>query len=322
MPKVIVMGSAGMTVTIPQHEPPPPGGYRTIDALELHAGGRAVNTAIMVERLGVATSFTGVLGDDFVGHQIREKLLSEGIDVTRLQLLPERSSPVRLVQTDANGDKRFLYHPGTNVDYHLPKGIERVPCSVVHMSAPELLLGIWPKKVVDLVRRFKVARRTVTLDTFATGHGRQDVVRNIHEHGHVLELIDVVFTTVEEAKLISGRAERESMVNYFHERGVKVVTVRLNSKGALVSSKGGLQEVSVANAEVADTEGVSEGFAAGYLVGHVRGLEPLECTRLGCTVSGLCARAKGALAGTANRAVLEKVIAGIELRRGRTPVKS
>ncbi len=312
MSKIVVVGSAGMQITVPPHEPPSPGGCRTIGAIDFQVGGSAVTIAITLERLGVATAFTGVLGDDSTGHQVREKLLSESVDVTRLHLLPERTSPTKLIQTDADGEVSCLYHPGTNDGFVIPKGLDRVPCSVVHFCTPELLSGIWPRAIVEILRKLKVARRTVSLDTYASGHSRDDRARNVHEHQYLLEQVDIVFTTVEDAKQISGRAERESMINYFHERGVKIVAVKLDAEAALVSSKGGVQEVHVANPHEVDTSGSSESFTAGYLVGHVRSFDPLRCTRLGCTISGLCARAKGELAGTANRALLEQVTADFE----------
>lgn len=308
MSKIIVMGHAGVSITIPPHEPPDPGDYQTIDAVDVLAGGNAVTTAITLERLGVAAAFVGVLGDDVVGNQIRSKLDAEGVDVSRFQLLPDHTSPTTVIQADASGQWSFLYHPGTAVECFAPKDLERISCSVVHLSAPSLLSGIWPRGVFDIVHKLKAMRRTISLDTCVSGHGRHDADRVVKEHRHLLELIDIVFTTPEDAKLISGRAERESMVNYFHEHGVKVVVVKTGAEDALVSWQGGLQEVLVANPEVVDTSGSSESCTAGYLAGHVRSLDPLQCTRLGLTISGLCARHEGELAGTANRAIVEKVM--------------
>jgi 2-dehydro-3-deoxygluconokinase len=308
MSKIIVMGHTGVSITIPPHDEPDAGDYQTIDAVELVAGGSAATTAITLERLGVAVSFVGVLGDDPVGNQIRAKLDAEGVDVSRFQLLADHTSPTTVIQVDGHGRRSFLYHPGTAVERLAPRDLERISCSVVHLSAPELLSGIWPQEVLETVRKLKVARRTVSIDTCVARHGHHDVGRVVKEHRHVLELIDIVFTTPEDGKLISGRAERESMVNYFHEQGVKVVVVKINAEDALVSWQGGLHEVRVANPDVVDPSGSSESCTAGYLAGHVRSLDPLQCTRLGLTISGLCARHEGELAGTANRALVEKVL--------------
>ncbi len=309
MSKIIVMGHAGVSIVIPEHETPDTGDYRTISAVNVSTGGRAVTTAITLERLGVATAFVGVLGDDLIGNEIRAKLVADGVDVSRLHLLPDYTSPTTVLQADATGQRSSLYHPGTAIECSAFKDLERVSCAVVHFSAPELLAGLWPQGILDTVRRLKTARRTVSIDTCVSGHSHHDTARVVKEHRYLLEHIDIVFTTGEDAKLITGRAERESMVNYFHEHGVKVIVVKINAEDALVSWQGGLQEVTVANPEVVDTSGSSESCTAGYLAGHVRSLDPLQCTRLGLMISGLCARHKGELAGTANRKIVDKVMA-------------
>ena len=306
MSKIVVIGQAGVSIIIPNHEAPDTGDYRTISAVNVSTGGRAVTTAITLERLGVATAFVGVLGDDLIGTEIRAKLDDNGVDVSRLHLLPDHTSPTTVFQAQ----RRSLYHPGTAIECSAFKDLERVSCAVVHFSAPELLAGLWPQGILDTVRRLKTARRTVSIDTCVSGHSHHDTAQVVKEHRYLLELVDIVFTTEEDAKLITGRAERESMVNYFHERSVKVVVVKINAEDALVSWKGGLQEVAVANPEVVDTSGSSESCTAGYLAGHVRSLNPLQCTRLGLTISGLCARHKGELAGTANPKLVDTVLDG------------
>ena len=311
MSKIVVIGHAGMKLSIPPYEPPDPGNYSTIGPVGFVAGGSAVTTAITLERLGVATVFVGTLGEDVIGHRIREKLGAEGVDVSRLHLCDDHTSPTLVVQSTSEGEPRFLYHPGSALEDRSYKDIERISCSVVHLAAPELLHGLWPNGILDMVRRLKTARRTVSLDTCVAAHGCHDHAKVVKEHRYLLELVDIVFTTAEDARLISGRVERESMVNYFHHRNVKVVVIKFNPEQALVSWQGGLQEASVANPEIVDTFGASESCTAGYLAGYLRSLDPLHCTRLGLTISGLCTRHKGDLTGTANRQLVEKVMEGV-----------
>ena len=78
MSKIVVIGQAGVSILIPNHEAPDTGDYRTISAVNVSTGGRAVTTAITLERLGVATAFVGVLGDDLIGTEIRAKLDDNG----------------------------------------------------------------------------------------------------------------------------------------------------------------------------------------------------------------------------------------------------
>lgn len=56
-------------------------------------GGPAATAAVALARLGVATFFVGVVGDDETGAFIRAGLEAEGVDVTELAVAPGRRSP-------------------------------------------------------------------------------------------------------------------------------------------------------------------------------------------------------------------------------------
>ena len=313
MAKLIVIGHGCGEVNLPPHEPPPPGEVVTVPGLELAIGGSGVVTAITTARLGISTAFSGVLGDDVLGVLIRDTMSAEGVDVTRLHLLQGRSSPTTLVYNRGNGHRpSFVQHPGTNADYKLPSTVLRAPCKVFHLAAPEFLTGIWPHTAIDIVRKLKVAGRTVSLDTFAMGNGRAEIERNVKEHRHLLDLVDIVFPNEEEARLISGRSEWESMVRYFHERGVQIVAIKRGDKGAVVSWGGRIEEVQVSRVEAVDTRGAGDNFAAGFLAGYLRGLDPLKCTRLACALGMRCVRHQGALTGTRDRKRMQKALTALE----------
>ena len=308
MPELVVVGNCGVDILVPPHEPPPPGGCTIVDDLRMYSGGSAVNTAIVATRLGVSTAFVGVLGDDFLGQQIRTALTSAGVDTKRLKMIAGRPSPMTIVQTDQSGVERVLQHPGTNADFVMPETAYRVPCDVFHLAAPERLVGIWPHKIVDVVRKLKAGRRTVSIDMFAEASGAGGIKTNVREHRHLLELVDIAFMDENEARLISGRAEQSSVVNYFHERGVKIVVIKRGEKGAFVSWRGGTKALGAPRARVVDTTGAGDSFVAGFLAGHIRGLNPEESTALGCTLGALCVREHGPLAGTADKALLARAL--------------
>lgn len=309
MAKLIVIGNAGGEIYVPPYKAPPSGGSVTVPAMKMEVGGSAVNTAINVARLGISTALAGVLGDDAIGYQIRTRLQSAGVDALRLVLLEGRTSPITLVKTDATGARTYVHAPGSNADFALREVIYRIPCRICHLAAPECLTGAWPGKVVDIARRLRASGKTLTLDAFATGSGRDDTIRTLKEHKHLLELVDVVFANEQEAMLISGRAEQKSICNYFHKLGVKVVVIKRGAKGAIVSWSGGIKAVGAAKTAVVDTIGAGDAFAAGYLGGHLRGLDPLSSTAMACTVAGICVRSPGALTGTANKALLRRALA-------------
>ncbi len=312
MAKLLVIGNVGGEIYVPNHAPPPPGGCVTVPSMKMDVGGSAVNTAINVVRLGVSTAVAGVVGDDAIGYQIRTKLQSAGVDATRLHLLEGRTSPMTLVQTDDGGASTYVYSPGTNAQFTVPEVIYRTSCQICHLASPERLVGAWPSRIVDIARRLRASGKKLTLDAFATGKGKDDTIRELKSHQHLLELVEVVLANEREAMLISGRSEQESICNYFHKLGAKVVVIKRGEKGALVSWSGGIKAVAAAKTTVVDTIGAGDAFAAGFLGGLLRGLDPLSATAMACTVAGLCVRGSGALAGTANKPLLQKALASFE----------
>ena len=47
-------------------------------------GGNAVNVAIYLKRLGEEASYTGVVGDDHYGEQMKKALAAKGVDISHL----------------------------------------------------------------------------------------------------------------------------------------------------------------------------------------------------------------------------------------------
>ncbi|MBN1443463.1 MAG: carbohydrate kinase family protein [Planctomycetes bacterium] len=313
MARLIVAGYCSVEINVPPHDPPPPGGIRTSEAMSVDIGGSAVNTAIIAARLGVSTSLAGMLGDDVFGQMIKERLIQERVDVARLRLVPDVSSPTALVYHHATGQRSTLAHPGTNSEFKLPEQALTAPCMAFHLAAPERLEAVWPARITEIARQLKVARRTVSLDTcvmLRRGMRAKDLVR---EYRPVLELADIVFVNVEEAMLISGRKEWQSVARYFLERGVQIAVIKRGEKGAVVCWKGGVKKVTTSSVPKIDTYGAGDNFAAAFLAGYVRDLDPVKCTRLACAVATLSVTRRGPLLGSSNRDRVKKTLAEFEL---------
>ena len=310
MARLIVLGNACASVRLPAREVPPAGAVRSAAALDFGVGGSAVNTAVHAARLGIQTSVIGDLGDDLFGRVIRQRLQDENADVSRLRLLAGRSSPAAVIFDHGRGREGMLRHAGTAADFHIPEIALRIPCGMFHLAEPELLEGVWPGRLTDFVRRLRAAGRKVSFDAYAVAAGRPEALEVAREHRHVLGHLEVFFGSEEEAKLISDRAEIQSVANYFHELGTKVVAIKRGAQGAIVSWKGGLQEVPAVRVKVVDAAGAGDAFVAGFLAAYLRGLDPPKCARVGCTLGTLTVRYPGELTATADNARLQKVLPG------------
>src|SRR6478609_2174827 len=72
-------------------------------------GGDTLNTAVYLARLGVAVDYVTALGDDPWSDEMAAFWAAEGVGIGRVARLPGRMPGLYIIQTDARGERRFLY---------------------------------------------------------------------------------------------------------------------------------------------------------------------------------------------------------------------
>ncbi len=308
MAKLFVAGHSSAEISVPQHPPVPPGATVAIPAMRVDVGGSAVNAAIVAARLGTSTAFVGCLGDDLVGQYVKTKLQAESVEVTRLKLISGSTSPMTLIQHDARGRPSFLLHEGTNREYDFAEVVYRSPCNLFHFSAPELLCGVWPRRLIDIIRKLRSHRKRISLDLFAAATTRQQIGRVVKEHAHVLELVEIVLVTEQRARMVSGISEAKSMIDYFHKQGVSTLVIKRGAKGAIVSHGGEIKSIAAPQVDVVDDHGAGDCFTGAFLAAVSQGLDPVRSAMLASEVAGLSLRAAGPLRGTDDQRRLRKAL--------------
>jgi len=81
-------------------------------------GGAPANVATVLARLGVDVRLVGGVGNDRFGLDLRTALADEGIDVTHLVGLPNRTG-LAFVRRDKNGEPSFLFYRHDTADVSL-----------------------------------------------------------------------------------------------------------------------------------------------------------------------------------------------------------
>lgn len=307
MPDLIIIGNCCADIYIPAHQAPPPGGIERIPQLRVEIGGNGANTAVTAARLGASTALAGVLGDDLFGRHLRQALESEGIDLSLLKSREGTGAPVTLVLNDADGERSFVHHGGSNDAWEIPPAAIETPCRVFHMAAPEILGSFWGAPCLDTAHSLKKAGVQLSLDFFVPPDGLQKVECR-DTHGPLLEIADMVFPNELEARAITGQDTVEDMLASLHDSGVSLAVIKRGGEGAVVSWDGNREDIPAAEVSAIDTCGAGDNFAGAFLAGWLKELDPVECARLGCEMGTLCVQQKGAVTASSNAAKLEDLI--------------
>jgi fructokinase len=93
-------------------------GATALDSAESFAarsGGAPANASVAAARLGLASAFCGVVGDDPFGSRLQSELAAEGVDTSRLRQSGEASTTIAFAWKDPGGDGHFWLLRGADV---------------------------------------------------------------------------------------------------------------------------------------------------------------------------------------------------------------
>ena len=84
-------------------------------SIRISPGGKALNQAVALARLGAHVTAVGVIGADSLGRDVLATLRHEGVNVSKLQIRDHATTPVCVCLVGDDGATSFLYHLGEEV---------------------------------------------------------------------------------------------------------------------------------------------------------------------------------------------------------------
>ena len=276
------------------------GRLRDCERFEVHSGGAPANVAVGLARLGLATAFVGVVGEDEFGRLLERKLKAEGIDA-RLRYTAEAGTGLWFVALDARGDRTFFAPTGKDSADKLidDSDFARVPdARIFHCGSSAHVRPGAGDVLRRAVRAAKERGMTVSFDPNVRAHLWRDLADLTALCRDVFPFCDIVKLSEDElAPCLGGPTAPAQALDALHALGVKLACVTLGARGAMARRGDERVQVPAPQVEVVDTTGAGDGFVAGLLSRDplTTSLEP--ALAFACAVgSAVCTRL-GAVAG-------------------------
>ena len=244
---------------------------------QMASGGSAANTMSGLAQLGIEAGFLSKVGEDEIGRFF-EKQMTES-HVKPLMLKSETPSGRVQALVTADGERTFATCLGAAAEM----------CA--NDIKPELFQG-WD---IFYVEGYLVANPTMLKKAIETAKAQGMTIAidlasyNVVEESHdfLLDLVnnyvDIVFANEKEAFAFTGM-EPEAAVNYIAER-CDIAVVKVGAKGALVQRGKEIFTIPPMEANVIDTTGAGDMWAAGFLAGLVKGKDLQTCGLMGAIVA-------------------------------------
>ncbi|MDI7276144.1 MAG: sugar kinase [Anaerolineae bacterium] len=293
-------------VALPVSGLPPKGTLATVERMELHTGGCAVNTGISLARLGLRTAVMGKVGQDGFGDYVIGVLKGHGIDVRGVVRDSHHNTSGTMVMVDRDGERTFIHYVGANgavreedVDYDLVRRAR-----ILHIAGHNLMPGFDGEVAGRVLQRARAAGVLTSLDTAWDFSGRW-----LQLIAPCLGHLDLFVPSIEEARQIAGREEPADVAAFFLDRGIRTVALKMGSQGCYVRTREEEVRLPAYPVNAIDATGAGDAFAGGFLAGVALGWDLARTARLANAVGALCVTAVGATAGVRS---LEETIAFME----------
>jgi ribokinase len=254
-------------------------------------GGSAANTAVGLARLGCKVGFIGKVANDREGKLQIDCFRTEGVDTNGIIQAEKGKSGSVLGFVDKKGARALYINSGVN-DTIEPRELKWDYVSqtkFLHLSSfvGEKSFRTQKKLLGNLPSEIKISFDPSSVYAQKGFAAIEPIIRNSY----------VLMPNAVELELLTGEADYRKGADLMIGMGVKIVAVKLGSKGCYVTDGHEKLTIEPFKVKVVDTTGAGDAFCAGFLYGLINDKSLSECGRLGNFVASRSIMAMGARAG-------------------------
>ena len=255
--------------------------YQSMGPATIISGGSAANTMVGVASLGGSASFIGKVREDVLGQAFTHDIRSIGVQFETKPASTGLATARSFILVTPDGERTMNTFLGAcrelGPDDIDPETVEAAEITYLegYLWDPEDAKAAF-RKAVSIAHR---AGRKVALtlsDSFCVDRYR-DEFRALITDG----MIDILLANEHELKSLYTTSDFDSAVKALRDEAPLAVVTR-SAEGSIVIDKEGVVAVPAQSIDrLVDTTGAGDLFAAGFLLGHVRGFSHEEAARLG-----------------------------------------
>jgi sulfofructose kinase len=257
------------------------GGGEKIRSVDYAAigGGMAANASVAAARLGAIVSFWGRGGDDAAGHEMRDALARDGVDVASFRLFAGGRSSVSGVLVDASGERQIVNFRGS-----FPVEADWLPLDGVAGVSAVLADPRWPEGAVALFAKARAAGAPTILDAD---------MADAEVFERLLPLTDHAIFSEPALSAFLGSA-RDEALETIARFGCRIAAVTRGRAGASWLEGGRLHQRAAYAIDAVDTTGAGDVFHGAYAFAMGGGLGVADAMSFASAAAALkCARANG-----------------------------
>jgi sugar/nucleoside kinase (ribokinase family) len=241
------------------------------------AGDSAANTMSGLARLGAKAGFLTMMGNDETGQFFTNEMTRTGVEMLALKSNTPTGRVIAMVTPD--GERTFATCLGASIELSpddiKPELFDNWDIFYIEgylVANPDML-----RKAISTAKD-KGLKIAIDLASYNVVEESRDFLLEL-----VNNYVDIVFANEQEALALTGM-EPEKALHYIAER-CEIAVVKIGAKGAYIQRGNEIVTIPPLKADVVDTTGAGDMWAAGFLAGLVKGENLQKCGMMGAIVA-------------------------------------
>ncbi len=241
------------------------------------AGDSAANTMSGLARLGAKSGFLTMMGNDEMGQFFTNEMTRTGVEMLALKSDTPTGRVIAMVTPD--GERTFATCLGASIELSpddiKPELFDNWDIFYIEgylVANPDML-----RKAISTAKD-KGLKIAIDLASYNVVEESRDFLLEL-----VNNYVDIVFANEQEALALTGM-EPENALHYIAER-CEIAVVKIGAKGAYIQRGNEIVTIPPLKADVVDTTGAGDMWAAGFLAGLVKGENLQKCGMMGAIVA-------------------------------------
>ncbi len=254
--------------------------HQTMSSLHEIAGGSAANSMVGLASLGGSGLFLGKVSDDRLGKAFAHSMAATGVKFHNGSSASRAATASSMIAVTPDGQRSMNTFLGACREM-IPDDVDEEEVARAHILYIEGYL--WDEETAKEASRKAIAavkgaggRVAMTLsDPFCVGRFRDEFL-------HLLDKdVSILFANEDEAKALFEVEDFADVVKGAQKWGGTAALTR-SAKGCVIVQEGMVHEIPAAPvAQVVDTTGAGDQFAAGFLYGLTHAKDLVDSGRLG-----------------------------------------
>jgi len=276
-------------------------------------GGDTSNMIIAAARSGARTGYVTRIGDDEFGRMFLALWQAEGVDTRGVALDAEAHTGVYFVTHGPRGHAFSYLRAGSAASRLRPQDLPLEllrEARFVHASGISMAISATAADAV--LAAFEAARTAGAKVSFDSNLRPKlwPLARARALIGAAAGMADFFFTSLDDARALSGLQDPDALLDWAHRLGAKSVLLMRGAEGAIASDGAKRERIAGVKVEAVDATGAGDCLCGATLARLAAGDPLFEAARYGNAAAALKTTGYGAVAPLPRDSAVRRVLAG------------